>query len=293
VTGPVVRPIDGVVAVRKPAGPTSHDLVDRARHALGVRRIGHLGTLDPFAEGVLVLLVGRATRLSRYASGWPKVYEGVIRLGRVTTTDDGTGETLATSDTWRALSRERVAATLEGFRGSYEQRPPAYSAVKVGGERAYRLARRGETPALESRPVLVRDIELTSFEPPDAGFRAVVGGGTYLRAIARDLGERLGCGAHLAVLRRTAVGPFTLRDALPLDDLRPEALSDPAVLVRDLPRRDLDSGEREAVIHGRPVDPGPVPAAAGEIALFAGDRLVAVAERRDALLTPRVVVAEA
>jgi tRNA U55 pseudouridine synthase TruB len=168
-----------------------------------------------------------------------------------------------------------------------------YSAVKVAGERAYRLARRGESPVLETRPVLVLEIELTSFELPDAGFRAVVGGGTYVRAIARDVGERLGCGAHLAALRRTAVGPFAWHDALPLDEVRSDTLLDPAVLVRDMPRRDLDAEERGAVIHGRPVSAGQLPDAAAEVALFAADRLVAVAERRDGLLTPRVVVAEA
>ncbi|HXF95870.1 MAG TPA: tRNA pseudouridine(55) synthase TruB, partial [Gemmatimonadales bacterium] len=217
--------------MRKPAGPTSHDLVDRARRVLGTRRIGHLGTLDPFAEGVLVLVVGRATRLAGFAAGWPKTYQGVIRLGRVTSTDDSTGETLAESDAWRTLDEPRVRAALAGFRGGYDQRPPTHSAVKVRGQRAYRRARRGEAVVLAPRPVEVRELDLTGFRPPDVAFRAVVGAGTYLRSLARDLGEVLGCGAHLAALVRTAVGPFGLEDAVPLEALGPGDLRDPAVLV--------------------------------------------------------------
>ena len=130
--------------VAKPGGPTSHDVVDQVRRALGLRRVGHLGTLDPFAVGLLVIVVGRATRLAPYAADWAKSYEGVIRLGRTTATDDATGPTAGASDAWQSLDRARVEAAVAQFRGAYEQRPPAYSAVKVAGERAYRRARRGE-----------------------------------------------------------------------------------------------------------------------------------------------------
>jgi tRNA pseudouridine55 synthase len=279
-----------VALVAKPAGPTSHDAVDAARRALGTRRIGHLGTLDPFAAGLLVLVVGRATRLAPFAAGWAKTYDGVIRLGTTTATDDATGEVVATSEAWRALDRARVAATLAGLREARLQRPPAYSAVKVGGERAYRRARRGETVDLAPRPVVVQEFELTRFEPPDAGFRATVGAGTYLRSLAREAGAALGCGAHLAALLRTQVGPFRLEDAVAPDAVTPADLRDPAAVVADVPRRELDEAERAAVVHGRPV--AARQGEGGRVALFAGGALVAVAERVGDVLKPRVVVAE-
>src|SRR5206468_4497535 len=146
------RLIAGVALVAKPGGPTSHDVVDQVRRVLGLRRVGHLGTLDPFAAGLLVIVVGRATRLAPYAADWTKSYEGVIRLGRTTATDDATGPTAGASDAWQALDRARVEAAVAQFRGAYEQRPPAYSAVKVAGERAYRRAGRGGPVGRPARP---------------------------------------------------------------------------------------------------------------------------------------------
>src|SRR5207245_484606 len=157
------------------------------------------------------------------------------------------------SDGWRSLDRVRVEAAVSRFRGAYEQRPPAYSAVKVEGERAYRRARRGEAVTLPARRVEVGEFALTSFAPPDLGFRATVSAGTYLRGLARDLGEELGCGAHLATLVRTRVGPFRLDDAVAPEAVTPADLRDPAVLVAELPRRELDQAGRAAVIHARPV----------------------------------------
>jgi tRNA pseudouridine55 synthase len=260
------------------------------RRALSTERVGHLGTLDPFAAGLLVIVVGRATRLAAFAVEWDKAYEGVIRLGVTTATDDATGVPVATSDGWRALDRARVEQAVAGLRGAYEQRPPAYSAVKVAGERAYRRARRGEPVAPPPRRVAVSELDLVSWEPPDLAFRATVSGGTYVRALARDLGEALGCGAHLARLTRTRVGPYRLADAVPPESVTADALRDSAELVRGLPRRELDAAGRDAVLHGRPL-----PAAPGEdarVALFAGSELVAVAERVGEVLKPRVVVAE-
>ena len=277
--------------VAKPGGPTSHDVVDQVRRALGLRRVGHLGTLDPFAAGLLVIVVGRATRLAQYAADWTKSYEGVIRLGRTTATDDATGPTAGASDAWQSLDRAHVEAALARFHGAYEQRPPAYSAVKVEGERAYRRARRGEPVALAARPVLVSALELVCFAPPDVGFRATVSGGTYLRGLARDVGEELGCGAHLATLVRTRVGPFRLEDGVMPERLTAGDLRDPATLVAELPRRDLDETARVAVTHGRPVSAGK--GEEGSVALFADGHLVAVAEREGDLLKPRVVVADA
>ncbi len=274
----------------KSAGPTSHDVVDIVRRALGTSRVGHLGTLDPFAEGLLVIVVGRATRLTAFAAGWRKAYDGVMRLGIVTTTDDCTGETVRVSDAWRAIDRAAVTTVLDRFRGTIEQRPPAHSAIHVGGVRAYRLARRGEPVALAARPVEIVELALEGFTPPDVRFQATVGGGTYLRSLARDVGEALGCGAHLAALRRTAVGPFRLDQAKPpeavtADDLRPAGL-----LVSDLPSRSLAGAERDAVVHGRAL---PAVGADDRVALFAADgELVAVGEREGDLLRPRVVVAD-
>ena len=275
-----------------PDGPTSHDVVDTVRRAVGTDRVGHLGTLDPFAAGLLVIVVGRATRLAPFAAAWTKAYEGVIRLGASTATDDATGATVATSEAWHALDRARVEEALAAFRGAYDQRPPAYSAVKVAGERAYRRARRGEGVVLRPRRVDVTELELESFTPPDVGFRATVSGGTYLRSLARDVGEALGCGAHLATLRRTRVGAFRLADAVAPDEVTARALRDPAELVRDLPARDLDDAGRAAVVHGRPVPVADGTRETGNVALFWSGQLVAVAERVGDALKPRVVVVE-
>lgn len=276
--------------VAKPAGPTSHDVVDIVRRALGTDRVGHLGTLDPFAEGLLVVVVGRATRLTTFASGWRKAYEGVMRLGTVTATDDRTGAVVRQSEAWRTLGRDRIEAALQMFRGSITQRPPAHSAVHVDGERAYRRARRGEAVTLAARPVEIDQLELEAFTPPDLRFRATVGGGTYLRSLARDVGEALECGAHLAELKRTAVGPFRLEEARRPEDVTVGDLKAAGVLVRDLPARALDGEERDAVVHGRPL---PVVGEDARVALFAADgELVAVGEREGEWLRPRVVVAE-
>jgi tRNA pseudouridine55 synthase len=275
-----------------PDGPTSHDVVDTVRRAVGTDRVGHLGTLDPFAAGLLVIVVGRATRLAPFAAAWTKAYEGVIRLGATTATDDATGATVATSEAWHALDRACVEEALAAFRGAYDQRPPAYSAVRVAGERAYRRARRGEGVVLRPRRVDVTELELESFTPPDVGFRATVSGGTYLRSLARDVGEALGCGAHLATLRRTRVGAFRLADAVAPDEVTARALRDPAELVRDLPARDLDDAGRAAVVHGRPVPVADGTRETGNVALFWSGQLVAVAERVGEVLKPRVVVVE-
>jgi tRNA pseudouridine55 synthase len=279
-----------VLLVAKPAGPTSHDVVDIVRRALDTSRVGHLGTLDPFAEGLLVLVVGRATRLAPFAAGWPKSYDGVIRLGVVTTTDDRTGETVRVSEAWREIDRATVAAVLDRFHGTIAQRPPAHSAVHVDGVRAYRRARRGETVTLAARPVEIAELTLERFEGADVRFRATVGSGTYLRALARDVGEALGCGAHLAALTRTAVGPFRLVQAKPPEAVTAADLRPAGLLVSDLPSRSLAGDEREAVVHGRPL---PVRSADERVALFAADgELVAVGEREGDQLRPRVVVAD-
>lgn len=264
-------------------------MVDIVRRALNTRRVGHTGTLDPFAEGLLVMVLGRATRLVPFAAEWSKSYEGCIRLGTTTDSDDRTGQVVEERPV--AVDRQTLERVLAGFRGSVRQRPPAYSAVKVAGERAYRRARRGERVEPSEREVYIAALEVTEFAPPDVRFQATVSGGTYLRSLARDIGAALGCGGHLALLRRTVVGPFRLADALSPTAATPAALLPPGVLVRHLGRRDVDAAERDAVVHGRWI------AAAGEaeaepVAMFAGETLVAVADRAGDVLKPRVVLAD-
>lgn len=284
-----------MLLVAKPAGPTSHDIVDRARRALGWSRIGHLGTLDPFAEGLLVLVTGRATRLAAFAGPWTKAYEGVARLGVATDSDDLTGAPIAQSEAWRALEREAVQRAFARFAGGYEQRPPAYSAVKVKGERAYRRARRGESVAPEPRRVEIRELALTSWAPPDFAFRAVVSGGTYVRSLVRDIGEALACGAHVTRLVRTAVGPYRLGDAVPPESITADAIRPMDDLVTGLPRRELSADERGAAVHGRPIAAGR-DHAGPHVALFAAGDLVGVAEPATIdgvpMLKPRVVVVD-
>ena len=261
-----------------------------ARRALDEKRIGHLGTLDPFAKGLLVLVVGRATRLALFAAEWPKSYDGVIRLGVTTDTDDLTGQVIATAP-WTGITPAQLADVVGRFRGTYEQTPPAYSAVKVAGERAYRRARRGEAVTLEPRAVEISELEIVEAAPPDLQFRATVSAGTYLRSLARDMGAALGCGAHLVALRRTAVGPLKLDDAVAPDAVTPRTLRDAAVLVAHMPRREVDKKERDAMIHGRPITSDPIADGRQPVAVFAGEELVAVAEQAGDQLKPRVVVA--
>jgi tRNA pseudouridine55 synthase len=248
---------DGILLVDKPRGPTSHDVVARARKTLDERRVGHTGTLDPFATGLLLLCVGGATRLSQYLTGLDKTYEAEARLGVATDTLDVDGEVVAESDGWQALDADRVEAGLAGLRGEQRQVPPQYSAKKVGGVAMHRRARKGETVALEARPVVIHELELTEVDLPEIRFRVRCSSGTYVRALARDLGEALGVGAHLTALRRTAVGSFRVEDALPLADLRDgEGVPDdawvaPLDALGHLPRVEVEEDVAAALAHGR------------------------------------------
>ncbi|HKP48909.1 MAG TPA: tRNA pseudouridine(55) synthase TruB [Gemmatimonadales bacterium] len=277
----------------KPVGPTSHDVVHRVRRALKTRAAGHTGTLDPFASGLLVVLVGRATRLARFVEGQPKRYLATARLGTQTATDDLTGDIIARFPHPESVPEVRLREELATFLGQHPQRPPAFSAKRVAGERSYRRARRGELMELAEVPVTVHDIELVEYRPPDLCFRAVVGPGTYVRALARDLGNQLGVGAHLTALRREAIGSLVVEDAVPLEQLGPAALLSPQSVLRDLPSVDLDDTERKAVVHGRPVkDTGAAGQRAGGavVALLGGGELIAVAQAEDGWLRPTVVL---
>ncbi len=286
--------LTGVLPVDKPEGPTSHDIVARARQALGMRRIGHTGTLDPFASGLLLLCLGRATRVAEYLTGLDKTYRAIARLGATTDTDDHTGAVLASSEDWRTLDAARIEEALHALTGDQLQVPPAYSAKKVEGERMYRRARRGEDVELPPVPVRIRRIDVLRLDLPDVAFEVECSSGTYIRALARDLGERLGTGAHLAALRRTGIGMLDVADALPLERLddaaavRAACLS-PAAALAHLPCVEVNVGQAGEVAHGGPIFAPTALPADTPIAVSEGDDLVAIAECVGGMLRPRKV----
>jgi tRNA pseudouridine55 synthase len=267
---------------------TSHDVVQRVRRIYGTRAVGHTGTLDPFATGLLVALVGRATRLARFVEGQAKTYLAEARVGFATDTDDATGAALG-PDIAVELAEDTVRTALERFRGPQRQRPPAYSAKHVAGERSYHRARRGELVELDPVPVEVVAIELVTLSGNSIRFRATVSAGTYIRAIARDLGRELGAGAHLTALRRERIGQLSVADAVSLERLGPgTALLPPEAALPGMARLELDVASAQSVHHGRTVA-GPA-GAVGQIALMHGGALVAVGEAAEGMVRPRVVL---
>ncbi|HEU4918718.1 MAG TPA: tRNA pseudouridine(55) synthase TruB [Candidatus Limnocylindrales bacterium] len=235
--------MDGILVVDKPAGPTSHDIVGLVRRLAATKRVGHGGTLDPFASGVLPLFLGRATRMVEYHLGDRKAYRATVCFGASSTTDDLEGELTPAEGT--APTRDAVLAAIPSFLGSISQRPPAYSAIKLAGRRAYAMARAGETPQLAERQVAIDRIELTEWdgrdpERPIAILDVACSAGTYVRALARDLGTAVGSAAYLGALIRTASGPFRLEDALAVDHIREAAAAGPARLAALL--RPVDAG---------------------------------------------------
>jgi tRNA pseudouridine55 synthase len=252
--------ITGFVNVDKPAGMTSHDVVDSVRRVAGQRQVGHTGTLDPFATGVLVLALGKATRLASFLTGADKAYQGQITLGRATTTDDVEGETTAEGPVDH-LDPEGVGAAMHRFLGTIQQMPPPFSAKKVAGKKLYQYARAGEQVQVEPKTVTVHQFVLDRWEPPILHFRAVVSTGTYVRSLAHDLGLLLGCGGHLSQLARIQVGRFRLEEATPLASLEndpgllreklssiPDSLPDiPTVTVSEEAKRRLLNGSPAAV----------------------------------------------
>jgi tRNA pseudouridine55 synthase len=251
--------VDGVLVVDKPAGPTSHDVVDRVRRALGTRRVGHTGTLDPFATGVLPVCVGRATRLARFLAGGEKEYVATVRLGFATTTDDLTGEPVG-PPVPVDVAPEPLAVALGGLVGSFDQVPPAFSAKHAGGRRLYELARRGEAAPRAATPVTVHGIDLLARDGDTVEIAVRCSAGTYVRALARDLGERLGTGAHLTALRRTRSGAFDLSQSVSGDDLAgaAERMIPLAGLLLDLPAVRVAGEGRHLVGHGRELGRGDV-----------------------------------
>ena len=280
-------PVDGVLVVDKPAGPTSHDVVARVRKLFSTRRVGHAGTLDPPATGVLLVGLGRATRLLRFLQSLEKVYTATVVFGASTTTQDATGEVVERRPC--AFTEEGLRAEAARFVGDLEQIPPMVSAVKVDGEPLYRAARRGETVERAPRPIHVYDLTVGSFDPEanTAEIRVRCSSGTYVRTLASDLGDRLGCGAHLSSLRRLAIGSFhtahplspdlpqvadrsggsagpaglRVPEAVTLEALesmdraaRQEAVLPMAAALRDFPSVSVDGPVLEGVRNGRPID---------------------------------------
>jgi tRNA pseudouridine55 synthase len=272
--------MDGALIIDKPAGMTSHDVVALVRKTIGERRVGHTGTLDPFATGVLVVLVGRATRLAQFLSGAEKEYEAVIRLGYATDTGDITGARVlseppavaggphAKAQRTQSFSKEQIESALASLRCEIEQTPPMYSAKKIAGRKLYELARRGEEVERKAVRVTVTEFELlpsdgSLLKPNDDGtsdvaVRVVCSAGTYVRTLAESVGERLGVGGHVAELRRTRAGQFKIADAITLDRLNDVAQSDsleqvltsPAAALSHLPFVNLDADGAHRVRHG-------------------------------------------
>ncbi len=260
----------GLVIVDKAAGMTSHDVVARVRRLAGTRKVGHAGTLDPMATGVLVLGLNRATRLLGHLMLTEKAYDATIRLGVATTTDDAEGEVTATTEVGH-LDEAAIRAALAGFVGDIEQVPTAVSAIKVDGKRAYQRVRDGEEVELKARRVTVHELTVTAIRGPEVDISVRCSSGTYIRAIARDLGTALGVGGHLTALRRTAVGRFDLAQAHSLEELGEDLTLVPiADAARaTFPGVDLDDAQAADVCVGRALDlvlPG-----TGEHALFAPD----------------------
>jgi tRNA pseudouridine55 synthase len=283
----------GIVVIDKPAGMTSHDVVGRCRRIFSTRRVGHAGTLDPMATGVLVVGVERATKVLGLLSAADKSYAATIRLGQTTSTEDAEGEVLQ-SVSAAHVTNEAIAAAIAGLRGEIEQVPSAVSAIKVAGRRAYRLVREGHAVELVARPVRIDRFELLGARREgdlvDIDVEVDCSSGTYIRALARDLGAALGVGGHLTSLRRTRVGRFGLAEASSLDDLaeRPRlnwTLDEACLLM--FPRRDLSADEAEAAGNGRSLSPAGID---GVYAATAADGRVIALLRDQGPRTKSVVV---
>jgi tRNA pseudouridine55 synthase len=278
---------EGLLLVDKPGGITSHDAIDRVRRALGTRKVGHAGTLDPMATGLLLIGVGRATRLLRFLGDLDKTYEGVARLGVETDTLDADGEVVRTAEVPRSLTPAAIGAAMSGLEGDSMQRPPAYSAVKVGGRKLVDAARAGESLEAAARPIRVRGFELVRTAGADLEFRVTCSSGTYVRVLLSDVGAALGCGAHLTRLRRTVIGPFDVADATTPDDP-----GDPLPIERavaHLPRLLLEPEEAVAARNGRILGPLGV---AGPYGVFSPEgSLIGVYEDEGGTAVPLMILA--
>ncbi|KAF0242291.1 MAG: tRNA pseudouridine55 [Planctomycetota bacterium] len=275
----------GFLLVDKPAGPTSHDVVEDARTRLKTMEIGHTGTLDPMATGLLVLAIGRATAILQFLE-WDKGYLGTARLGVETDSLDATGKILAT----RAVTcnDDQAAAAFRALLGTRRQRPPMVSAVKVKGKRLHTLARKGKTVDRPERVITVSKSEVVRVALPDVEFAVDVSSGTYVRVLAEEAGRALGCGAHLKALRRTRVGPFRVEDAVKPSEIDVKRLRPPAEALAHLPEFAMEEGQAQAVAHGRVVRW----AGTGLVRMTRDGKLMAVGEGDGKVAKPRRVFPE-
>ncbi|WP_229401153.1 tRNA pseudouridine(55) synthase TruB [Micromonospora okii] len=294
---------DGLIVVDKPGGMTSHDVVARIRRLARTRRVGHGGTLDPMATGVLVIGVGRATRLLTYVIGAGKSYAATVRLGQATVTDDAEGDVISATPAG-AVTDEAIRSAFAALTGEIDQVPSAVSAIKINGERAYKRVREGESVELPARRVTVSRLDVLAIRrgapvAPDAvdvDVDVTCSSGTYIRALARDAGLALGVGGHLTALRRTAVGGFTLAEAATLEKLEeraPEVVNLPldAAADRFFPRREASADEAKVLSHGGPLDPVGI---AGPYAVFGpGGGLIAIVSEREGRARAEIVLAPA
>ncbi|MBZ5588986.1 MAG: tRNA pseudouridine(55) synthase TruB [Acidobacteriia bacterium] len=301
---------NGFLLVDKPVGPTSHDVVQAARRALKERRIGHTGTLDPAATGLLLLCIGKATRLQQYLLAWEKTYEGEIRLGWGTTTYDSEGEPLGAPRPVPDVTRDVISELSTRFSGEFQQLPPPYSAKKAGGRKFYELARAGEEVPREPKRVHVHSIELEIAAPGRLGFKVTCSSGTYLRSLAHDIGEGLGCGGHLASLRRVRIGPWRVEDAVSAEtvanrpqEIEPRAFVSLASAILPFPEVVLNPTALDHFAHGQevavreatgsftPGSPVAVRDRSGEL-IGVGVAVAFLARARTVNVAPRMVLAE-
>ena len=215
----------GFLLVDKPSGPTSHDVVDMIRKATGIRKVGHAGTLDPFATGLLIMAIGKATKKIQQFVGLDKTYEAELRLGATSDTMDRTGKITTTGSDPKVPRLAEVEKILEGFRGEIMQTPPMYSAKKIGGKKLYELARQGKTVERQARKIMIHGLTMLEYEWPTLKLRISVSSGTYIRSLAHDIGEALGCGAYLVELRRTAIAQYRIEEAIKTDKLDLKTIS--------------------------------------------------------------------
>jgi tRNA pseudouridine55 synthase len=286
-----------VLRVDKPAGPSSHDMVSRVRRALGIKRVGHTGTLDPFATGLMVVCVGAATRLSEYLTGLPKAYAATLLLGKETSTLDPEGDLVREDQDWVSVTRGALDAVADSFVGPLQQTPPAFSAKKVDGERAYKKARRGEVVELAPRGVVIHSLCVTRFEPPVIDFTCVCSSGTYIRVLGRDLAGAVGTTGYLTQLRRTAVGDFVVEGAVSGNDLThggeiPEAAwMDPVDALTGMPGVGIDAVGAARLRMGQQVE-WPGTPDQDPLVITVDGRLVAIGSSQGERLRPSKVFPE-
>ena len=279
--------MDGILVIDKPEGMTSHDVVQAVRKKFKSRKVGHLGTLDPMATGVLPVSIGKATRLAQFLPSFPKEYEGQIRFGFSTTTYDREGT--STTDL-QALNRtaDDVQKVMQRFVGTIDQVPPPFSAKKIGGVPSYKMARANQQVQIAPARVEIQKFDLIASEPPYATFRAVCSAGTYVRSLVHDLGRELGCGAHLTALRRTRSGDFLIENAVKLQQIAEESIIPMDRLLTSWPRIEVSGADEAKVIHGNEIR-GDSPGAFARIFNKKGD-FIALASVQSGWVRPRLVL---